>query len=140
MLLAPFGCHGLNLAALTSAICLGSDAHPDPARRYVAGIAGGVTYLIFGAFAATVLALFATLPKTLVAALAGLALFPAVASSLSGALRAEIGRDGALITFVVSASGMTFIGLGSAFWGLVIGLFVHALQAFAPRLGQPGSP
>ena len=91
--LAPFGCHGLNLAAFTAAICLGPDAHPDPARRYMAGIAGGVTYLVFGAFAATVLALFATLPKTLIAALAGLALFPVVATSLSTALRAEQGRD-----------------------------------------------
>lgn len=127
--LAPFGCHGLNLAAFTAAICLGPDAHPDPARRYVAGIAGGVTYLVFGAFAATVLALFATLPKTLIAALAGLALFPVVANSLSTALRAEQGRDAALVTFAASASGMTLAGLGSAFWGLIFGLAVHLLQS-----------
>lgn len=127
--LAPFGCHGLNLAAFTAAICLGPDAHPDPARRYMAGIAGGVTYLVFGAFAATVLALFATLPKTLIAALAGLALFPVVASSLSTALRAEQGRDAALVTFAVSASGMTLAGLGSAFWGLIFGLAIHLLQS-----------
>ncbi|WP_434404423.1 benzoate/H(+) symporter BenE family transporter [Sphingobium sp. DN12] len=127
--LAPFGCHGLNLAAFTAAICLGPDAHPDPARRYMAGIAGGVTYLVFGAFAATVLALFATLPKTLIAALAGLALFPVVANSLSTALRAEQGRDAALVTFAVSASGMTLAGLGSAFWGLIFGLAVHLLQS-----------
>ncbi|WP_235037857.1 MULTISPECIES: benzoate/H(+) symporter BenE family transporter [unclassified Novosphingobium] len=139
MVLAPFGCHGLNLAAFTAAICLGPDAHPDPARRYIAGIAGGVAYLVFGAFAATVLALFATLPTTLVAALAGLALFPVVASSLAGALRAERGRDGALVTFAVSASGVTFAGLGSAFWGLTIGLFVHALQALALRRNQAGT-
>lgn len=133
ILLAPFGCHGLNLAAFTAAICLGPDAHPDPAKRYLAGIAGGVTYLVFGAFAATVLALFATLPKTLIAALAGLALFPVVSGSLSTALRAEQGRDGALITFAVSASGMTLAGLGSAFWGLIFGLAVHLLQSFASR-------
>lgn len=133
ILLAPFGCHGLNLAAFTAAICLGPDAHPDPARRYVAGIAGGLTYLVFGAFAATVLALFATLPKTLIAALAGLALFPVVSGSLSTALRAEDSRDGALVTFAVSASGMTLAGLGSAFWGLVFGLAVHLLQTLASR-------
>ncbi len=133
ILLAPFGCHGLNLAAFTAAICLGPDAHPDPAKRYLAGIAGGVTYLVFGAFAATVLALFATLPKTLIAALAGLALFPVVSGSLSTALRAEQGRDGALVTFAVSASGMTLAGLGSAFWGLIFGLAVHWLQVFASR-------
>ncbi|WP_367348888.1 benzoate/H(+) symporter BenE family transporter [Sphingobium yanoikuyae] len=131
--LAPFGCHGLNLAAFTAAICLGSDAHPDPARRYMAGIAGGVTYLVFGAFAATVLALFATLPKTLIAALAGLALFPVVANSLSTALRAEQGRDAALVTFAVSASGMTLAGLGSAFWGLIFGLAVHLLQSLVAK-------
>ena len=133
ILLAPLGCHGLNLAAFTAAICLGPDAHPDPAKRYLAGIAGGVTYLIFGAFAATVLALFATLPNTLIAALAGLALFPVVSGSLSTALRAEQGRDGALVTFAVSASGMTLAGLGSAFWGLIFGLAVHLLQTFTSR-------
>ncbi|HUD95101.1 benzoate/H(+) symporter BenE family transporter [Sphingobium sp.] len=131
--LAPFGCHGLNLAAFTAAICLGPDAHPDPARRYVAGISGGVTYLVFGAFAATVLALFATLPKPLIAALAGLALFPVVAGSLSTALRTEQGRDGALVTFAVSASGMTLAGLGSAFWGLIFGIAVHLLQSAMAR-------
>ena len=131
--LAPFGCHGLNLAAFTAAICLGPDAHPDPARRYMAGIAGGVTYLVFGAFAATVLALFVTLPKTLIAALAGLALFPVVANSLSAALRAERGRDAALVTFAVSASGMTLAGLGSAFWGLIFGLAVHLLQSLVAK-------
>lgn len=133
VLLAPFGCHGLNLAAFTAAICLGPDAHPDPARRYVAGVSGGVTYLLFGAFAGTVLALFALLPKALVAALAGLALFPVVATSLGGALRDERGRDGALVTFAVAASGMTLAGLGSAFWGLIFGLAVHLIQTIAAR-------
>lgn len=136
ILLAPFGCHGLNLAAFTAAICLGPDAHPDPAKRYLAGIAGGVAYLVFGAFAATVLALFAMLPATLVAACAGLALFPVVSVSLSTALRAEQGRDGALVTFAVSASGITLFGLGPAFWGLIFGLAVHFLQTLASRPAQ----
>lgn len=137
ILLAPFGCHGLNLAAFTAAICLGPDAHPDPARRYAAGVAGGVTYLIFGAFAGTVLALFALLPKTLIAALAGLALFPVVANALSGAIRDEQARDGALVTFAVSASGLMLLGLGSAFWGLIFGLAVHLLQTAARATTQP---
>ncbi|MCJ1960906.1 benzoate/H(+) symporter BenE family transporter [Novosphingobium mangrovi (ex Hu et al. 2023)] len=131
VVLAPFGCHGLNLAALTAAICLGEEAHPEKEKRYVAGVAGGVTYLVFGAFASTVLALFALLPEFLIAALAGLALFPVVAGSLSAALKAEDGRDGALVTFAVSASGLTLFGLGAALWGLVFGIAVHLLQTFA---------
>ncbi|MBH0114923.1 benzoate/H(+) symporter BenE family transporter [Novosphingobium sp. YJ-S2-02] len=140
VILAPFGCHGLNLAALTAAICLGPDAHPDPDKRYVAGVAGGVTYLVFGASASTVLALFALLPAFLVAALAGLALFPVVAGSLSTALRAEDGRDGALVTFAVSASGLTLGGLGAALWGLVFGLAVHFIQHVLKRPAIAGPP
>lgn len=133
ILLAPFGCHGVNLAAFTAAICLGPDAHPDRTRRWIAGVSGGITYVIFGCFAGTVLALFALLPTTLVAALAGLALFPTIAGSVAGAVKAETGRDAALITFVVSVSGVSLLGLGSAFWGLIFGLAVHALQRLAAR-------
>jgi benzoate membrane transport protein len=139
ILLAPFGCHGLNIAAFTAAICLGPDAHPDKTKRWIAGVSGGVTYLLYGAFAGTVLALFALLPKTLIAALAGLALFPTIAGSLSGAIRAEEGRDGALVTFAVSASGMALAGLGSAFWGLIFGLAVHLIQRFATQRARPAT-
>lgn len=126
-LLAPFGCHGLNIAAITAAICTGREAHEDPARRYVAGVAGGVVYLLFGAVAATVLSLFALLPKALIVALAGLALFPTIAGSLAAAMADARDRDAALATFIVSASGMSLAGLGSAFWGLLFGLAVHGL-------------
>jgi benzoate membrane transport protein len=133
VLLAPFGCHGLNVAALTAAICLGPEAHEDRDKRYIAGIAGGVTYLIYGCFAATVLALFAALPAALIAALAGLALFPVVAGSLGEAMRAAEGRDAALFTFVIAVSGVSFAGLGAAFWGLIFGLAVHLLQCGAQK-------
>jgi benzoate membrane transport protein len=139
ILLAPLGCHGLNIAAFTAAICLGPDAHPDKTRRWIAGVSGGVTYIMYGAFAGTVLALFALLPTTLVAALAGLALFPTIAGSLSAAVHAEEGRDGALVTFAVSASGMTLIGLGAAFWGLIFGLAVLALQRLAAWRPRPAN-
>ncbi|MFD1561106.1 benzoate/H(+) symporter BenE family transporter [Paraburkholderia silviterrae] len=125
--LAPFGCHGLNLAAITAAICTGHEAHEDPAKRYVAGVSGGLLYIALGAVAATVLSLFAMLPRELIAALAGLALFPTIASALAASM-ADVGeRDAALVTFIVSASGMSLFGLGAAFWGLLFGLGAHAL-------------
>ncbi len=126
-LLAPFGCHGLNLAAVTAALCTGPEAHDDPARRYVAGVSGGVLYLLLGLFAGAVLALFATLPKELIATLAGLALFPTIASALSGAVADPGDRDAALVTFIVSASGMSLFGLGAAFWSLLLGMAAHLL-------------
>jgi benzoate membrane transport protein len=126
-LLAPFGCHGLNPAAVTAAICTGAEAHPDPQRRYVAGAAGGIAYLVLGCFAGTVLALFATLPKELIATLAGLALFPSIATSLTAAVADASDRDAALVTFIVCASGMSLFGLGAAFWSLVFGVATHLL-------------
>ncbi len=126
-LLAPFGCHGLNPAAVTAAICTGAEAHPDPQRRYVAGAAGGIAYLVLGCFAGTVLALFATLPKELIATLAGLALFPSIATSLTAAVADASDRDAALVTFIVCASGMSLFGLGAAFWSLLFGVATHLL-------------
>ena len=126
-LLAPFGCHGLNLAAITAAICTGHEAHDDPKKRYIAGVSGGVLYIGLGAIAATVLSLFAMLPRELIAALAGLALFPTIASALAASMADAGERDAALVTFIVSASGMSLFGLGAAFWGLLFGLGAHAL-------------
>ncbi|MDH0117066.1 benzoate/H(+) symporter BenE family transporter [Rhizobium pusense] len=125
--LAPFGCHGLNLAAITAAICAGEEAHVDPSKRYVAGVAGGVLYLVLGAFAATVLSFFAMLPAELIATLAGLALFPTIAGALAASMSDPLDRDAALVTFIVSASGMSLFGLGAAFWSLVFGLATHAI-------------
>lgn len=137
-LLAPFGCHGLNPAAVTAAICTGAEAHPDPQRRYVAGAAGGIAYLVLGCFAGTVLALFATLPKELIATLAGLALFPSIATSLTAAVADASDRDAALVTFIVCASGMSLFGLGAAFWSLLFGVATHLL--LRPRRARTAVP
>ncbi len=127
LLLAPFGCHGLTLAAITAAICTGREAHEDPARRYVSGVVGGVFYLLLGIFGATLVSIFTALPKELIAALAGLALFGAIAGALAGSMAVPEDREAALITFLVTASGMSFLGLSAAFWGLIFGLFAHLL-------------
>ncbi|WP_422509181.1 benzoate/H(+) symporter BenE family transporter [Stenotrophomonas sp. GZD-301] len=120
-LLAPFGAYGLNLAAITAAICMGREAHEDPARRYTAAVAAGVFYMVIGLFGATVAAVFAAFPRELVACVAGIALFGTIANSLAGALREEADREAALVTFLVTASGVSLAGIGSAFWGLVAG-------------------
>lgn len=121
LLLASFGAFALNLAAITAAICMGREAHEDPARRYVASVAAGVFYLVLGAFGATVGALFAAFPRELVLAIAGLALFGTIGGALAQAVADEQEREPALITFLVTASGLTLVGVGSAFWGLVAG-------------------
>jgi benzoate membrane transport protein len=120
-LLAPFGAFAINLAAITAAICMGREAHEDPKRRYVASMAAGFFYVLIGLFGATVGALFAAFPHELVAAIAGLALIGTIGNGLSAAMAAEREREPALITFLVTASGVTLLGIGSAFWGLVAG-------------------
>ncbi|MEX6504408.1 benzoate/H(+) symporter BenE family transporter [Pseudomonas zhanjiangensis] len=138
LLLAPFACHGLNLAAITAAICTGREAHEDPARRYVAGVAGGLVYLLLGLFGATLVSLFSAFPRELIAALAGLALFGAIGGALAGAMAQPDDREAALITFLVTASGMSFLSLSAAFWGLVFGIAAHLLLG-AHRVAQPTS-
>ncbi|MEV4329307.1 benzoate/H(+) symporter BenE family transporter [Streptomyces sp. NPDC049597] len=133
--LAPFGSHAVNLAAITAAICTGPEAHHDPRRRYVAGVSCGVFYLLVGAFGSTLVALFAGLPKELVAAVAGVALFGALAGGLAGAVQEPKDREPALITFLATASGLTLFGIGSAFWGLLFGVLSHvALSRRRERL------
>ncbi len=129
--LAPFGAYGLNLAAITAAICMGREAHEDPARRYTAAVAAGAFYIVVGLFGATVAAVFAAFPKELVACVAGIALFGTIANSLAMALREESDREAALVTFLVTASGLSLAGIGSAFWGLVAGGI--CLVALRPR-------
>ena len=128
-LLAPFGCHGLNLAAITAAICTGREAHEDPAKRYVAGVVGGLCYLVLGIFGATLVSLFAAFPKELIAALAGLALFAAIAGALANAMAVPNDREAALVTFLTTASGMSLFGLSAAFWGLIFGMAAHLLSS-----------
>jgi benzoate membrane transport protein len=122
LVLAPFGGFALNLAAITGAICMGREAHEDPRRRYVAAMAAGCFYLIIGLFGATVVALFAAFPRELVAAIAGLALLATIGNGLAAALGDANQREPALVTFLVTASGVTLAGVGSAFWGLVAGV------------------
>jgi benzoate membrane transport protein len=121
VILAPFGAFALNLAAITAAICMGREAHEDPGKRYVAAIAAGFFYLLIGFFGATVAAVFAAFPQELVLAIAGLALLGTIGNGLFTALRDEREREPALITFLVTASGITLLGIGSAFWGLMAG-------------------
>lgn len=128
VLLAPFGAYSLCMAAITAAICSGREAHPDPSRRYVAAVFAGIFYLFTGVFGATVAALFAAFPRELVMAVAGLALFGTIGNSLSAALREDRDREAALITFLVTASGFSLGGIGSAFWGLIAGSIALLLR------------
>ena len=134
VVLVPFGGFALNLAAITAAICMGPEAHPDPARRYVAAVWAGVFYLLVGVFGATVAGLFAAFPTELVLAIAGIALFGTLGNSLATALHAVDEREAALVTFLVTASGLSLLGIGAAFWGLVAGVIVR-LVLQRPRSG-----
>ena len=113
------------LASITAALCMGKDAHELKDKRYIAGIANGVFYILGGLFAGSIVMLFSLLPKELVAALAGLALLGAIATNISVAMKNESHRDAALITFLATASGMHFLGLSSVFWGICIGVIAH---------------
>ncbi|MEO0756497.1 MAG: benzoate/H(+) symporter BenE family transporter [Cyanobacteria bacterium J06648_16] len=121
LLLAPFGAFAINLSSITAAICMGREAHEDPTRRYVAAVSAGLAYLLVGLFGATVGAVFAAFPQELVLAIAGLALLGTIGRGLAAALADESTREPALITFLVTASGLSLLGIGSAFWGLVAG-------------------
>ncbi|MDC5442145.1 benzoate/H(+) symporter BenE [Acinetobacter baumannii] len=113
------------LASITAALCMGKDAHELKEKRYIAGIANGIFYILGGLFAGSIVMLFSLLPKELVAALAGLALLGAIATNISVAMKNDGQRDAALITFLASASGMHFLGLSSVFWGICIGVIAH---------------
>ena len=126
--LAPFGCFAINLAAITAAICAGENAHPDKSKRYIATVSAGVVYILTGVFAATIATLFAAFPKAMVLALAGLALLATIANSLQKAMDDEAYREAALVTFLVTLSGMSLFNIGSAFWGLVFGLATLILR------------
>jgi len=127
VLFAPFGSHGVNLAAITAAMCTGPDAHPDPQRRYTAAVWCGVFYLIAGTLGATIAALFGAFPRTLVISIAALALFGSIMNGLANAMADMRQREPALITFMVTASGLTLLSIGSAFWGLVAGVLAYAI-------------
>jgi benzoate membrane transport protein len=121
LLLAPFGAFALNLAAITAAICCGPQAHEDPAQRYRAAIAAGVFYLAVGLLGTSVALLLAALPRELVVTVAGLALLATIGNGLAAATADERWREPALITFLVTLSGVTLFSVGAAFWGVVAG-------------------
>ncbi|MBL8277133.1 MAG: benzoate/H(+) symporter BenE family transporter [Pelomonas sp.] len=132
-LLAPFGGYAFNLAAITAAICMGREAHEDPARRYTASIAAGVFYLLLGLAGGAVAMLLSAFPRELVAAIAGLALLGTIGGALAGALKDEGHRDAAILTFLVCLSGITAFGIGAAFWGVVAG----GVATLAANLRRP---
>lgn len=132
LLLAPFGGFAYNLAAITAAICMGKEVDEDPARRWPATIWAGLFYLLSGLFAASVVSLFSSLPTALMAAIAGLALLGTIGNSLHGALAEAHSRESALITFLVTASGVSWLGIGSAFWGILLGTLVWTFWQNVP--------
>lgn len=128
LVLAPFGGFAFNLAAITAAICMGREAHEDPARRYVASVAAGGFYLLLGLLGGSVVALLAAFPRELVLAVAGLALL----GTIAGALADEGHRDAAVLTFLVTLSGVTVAGVGSAFWGVLAGAAALLVRQWRP--------
>ena len=136
LLLAPFGAFALNLSAITAAICMGKEAHPDPDKRYTAAASCGLIYIAIGLFGALVTGILTAFPKELIAAIAGLALLGTISSGLAAALKDEAHREAAMITFLVTLSGVAIAGIGSAFWGVAAG----ALALFVQNFNRPIPP
>jgi benzoate membrane transport protein len=128
LLLAPFGAFALNLSAITAAICMGPEAHPDPARRYTASATCGAIYCVIGLFGAAVTGVLIAFPRELVVVIAGLALLATIGNALAVALKDDAHRESALVTFLVTLSGVVIGGIGAAFWGVVAGLAFMVAQ------------
>jgi benzoate membrane transport protein len=125
LVMAPLGSHAFNIAAITAAIATGREAHEDPSKRWIAGIAAGCFYVLVGVFGVTLAAVFMAFPATFITTLAGLALLGTIGGSLAGAMAEPASREAALITFLASAANINMLGVGGAFWGLVIGLIAY---------------
>lgn len=133
-IMAPFGSHAFNIAAITAAIATGREAHEDPSKRWIAGIAAGLFYMLVGVFGVTLAAVFMAFPTTFITTLAGLALLGTIGGSLAGAMAEPTSREAALITFLASAANINMLGVGGAFWGLAIGLVASiVLNGRLPR-------
>jgi benzoate membrane transport protein len=130
LLLAPFGGYALNLSAITAAICMGPEAHEDKSRRYTAAAVCGLFYIVIGIFGAVVTGLLTAFPRELVVCIAGLALLGSIGGGLATALQGEQHREAALITFLVTLSGVVIAGVGSAFWGVVAGSLALFVQHY----------
>lgn len=132
LLFAPFGAFSLNLSAITAAMCMGPQSHPDKARRYTAAVCCGLLYVALGLFGATIMAMLSAFPQALVVAIAGLALMATIGNALASALHKESDREAAMVTFLISLSGVVIGGVGSAFWGLLAGSLALAVQHYRP--------
>lgn len=132
-LLAPFGCYSVNIAAISAAVSLDDQVHPDPSKRYIAGISCGFFYIIMGLFAATLTSLLMSFPKLFIVALAGIALFGTISHNIAIAFQEVADREAALLTFLFCASGVQFFGIGSAFWGLLFGFLVSFILKFKQK-------
>ena len=130
LVLAPFGAFALNFSAITAAICMGPEAHEDRSKRYTAAASCGAIYIVIGLFGALVTGLLTSFPKELVVAIAGIALLSTIGNGLASALRDERHREPALITFLVTLSGITLMDIGSAFWGVVVGSLALFVQQY----------
>lgn len=130
LVLAPFGAFALNLSAITAAICMGPEAHANPARRYIAAVSCGAIYVVIGLFGAAITGVLTAFPRELVAAIAGLALLGTIGSALAAALKDDAYREAALITFLVTLSGVVIAGVGSAFWGVAAGALALLVQHY----------
>ncbi|MFM2035444.1 MAG: benzoate transporter BenE [Pseudomonadota bacterium] len=139
LVLAPFGAFALNLSAITAAICMGPEAHTDAAKRYTAAVSCGFLYALMGVFGAAIMAVLIAMPKELVAVIAGLALLGTIGSGLAAAVKDDAHREAALITFLVTLSGVVIAGVGSAFWGVVAGALALFIQQYGTRSGRPSS-
>ncbi len=138
LVLAPFGAFALNFSAITAAMCMGPEAHEDRARRYTAAVSCGAIYVVIGLFGAVITGLLTAFPSELVVAIAGLALLGTIGNGLATALREEGHREAALITFLVTLSGVVVGGVGSAFWGVVAGSFALFVQQYRRSRTQGG--
>ena len=132
-LLAPFGCYTVNIAAISAAVSLDDQVHPDPSKRYIAGMSCGFFYILMGLFAATLTSLLMSFPSLFIVALAGIALFGTISHNVAIAFHEVKDREAALLTFLFSASGIQFFGIGSAFWGLLFGFAVSIILNFRAK-------
>lgn len=141
LLMAPFGSHAFNIAAITAAICTGREAHEEPGKRWIAGVAAGLFYILVGVFGVTLAAVFMAFPATFITTLAGLALLGTIGGSLASAMADAKSREASLITFLAAAANITLFGIGGAFWGLLIGLLAYAvLNGRLPRREPVAEP
>nr|WP_296775283.1 benzoate/H(+) symporter BenE family transporter [Rhodococcus sp. (in: high G+C Gram-positive bacteria)] len=134
---APLGGHTINLAAISAALAAAPSAHPDPKRRWIAASAAGWFYLVLALCSAALATLVAVAPAGVVETVAGLALLATLGASLAGALKEESGREAAILTFVIAASGIGIVGIGSAFWALAVGLIVRWVLRPKPPSREP---